>query len=480
MTNSQLNDLFQRIAEELDISDTLFERAETSYKALGEYINNNCDFSVSIYTQGSFRLGTVIRPLNDEDEYDLDLISEIQGASFISAKDLKILIGDILRGSKRYSSKLEEKKRCWRIEYSDEAQFHMDITPAITDRTVTTSISITNKLNDEKYSFTVSNPKGYSDWFETRKKVREILKDALYQSASVEPIKIKENKIKLPLQRAVQILKRHRDIVFEQSPDIKPISIVITTLAAQAYKGESKVYDALKQILETMSSFINTDNGHYNIPNPSNPKENFADKWNSEPAKARAFFAWLNKAKTDIITIAPGIIDDYSVLEESLGETVVSRALSDTAPIVHNSKLLDIIYSSPVIKNMLNVSYRQKPPFKLPKQPFLGIKATVTENGFTSPYQNNGHPIPKYCSIDFELIAPQNLLKNGYAVIWQIVNTGDDARINNGLRGGFETEVNTTRRNEGTQYHGTHYLQAFLLKHGKCVGMTHEFIVNIK
>jgi hypothetical protein len=69
MNNNQLNDLFLRIAEELDISDTLFERAEASYQALGEYINNHCDCSVSIYTQGSFRLGTVIRPLTDEDDY---------------------------------------------------------------------------------------------------------------------------------------------------------------------------------------------------------------------------------------------------------------------------------------------------------------------------------------------------------------------------------------------------------------------------
>src|SRR5665647_724693 len=102
MTSKQLNDLFLRIAEELDISDTLFERAETCYQALGEYINNHCDCSVNVYTQGSFRLGTVIRPLSDEDEYDLDLVSEVTGASPITPKNLKNKIGDILRDSMRY------------------------------------------------------------------------------------------------------------------------------------------------------------------------------------------------------------------------------------------------------------------------------------------------------------------------------------------------------------------------------------------
>ena len=154
MTNAQLNVLFLRIAEELDIPDHLFEKAERSYQALGEYINNHCDCSVAAYTQGSFRLGTVIRPLSDEDEYDLDLVTEVTGVPLISPKDLKHKIGDILRESKRYSSMLEEKKRCWRIEYADEAQFHMDITPA---KPVgeTTSISVTNRSVNGDYSFTM-------------------------------------------------------------------------------------------------------------------------------------------------------------------------------------------------------------------------------------------------------------------------------------------------------------------------------------
>jgi hypothetical protein len=480
MTNAQLNVLFLRIAEELDIPDHLFEKAERSYQALGEYINNHCDCSVAVYTQGSFRLGTVIRPLSDEDEYDLDLVTEVTGMPLISPKDLKHKIGDILRESKRYSSMLEEKKRCWRIEYADEAQFHMDITPA---KPVgeTTSISVTNRSVNGDYSFTMSNPIGYSDWFDQRKRVKsEIQKNAIFESSSVEPVKIKNNEVKLPLQRAIQILKRHRDKTFENNPDIKPISIIITTLSAQAYCGETGVYDALKKILETMSSYIRYEKGKYYIPNPSNPLENFADKWNSEPDKAKAFYDWLNKAKNDITAIAPFIIDDYSRLEESLGETVVERAISEADPIKHDFDLPTTEYNNPKIKTALSVPHRQKPPFKLPKYAMLGIRATITENGVSRPYQNNGPAIPKNCSIDFGLVVSPKLLKGGYTVKWQVVNTGDEARAANGLRGGFETEVNSPKRHESTQYQGTHFIQAFLLKRGKCIAMSREFIVNIK
>lgn len=95
MTSIQLNVLFLRIAEELDIPDHLFEKAEISYQALGEYINNHCDCSVAVYTQGSFRLGTVIRPLSDEDEYDLDLVTDVTGVPLISPKDIKTFIACI-------------------------------------------------------------------------------------------------------------------------------------------------------------------------------------------------------------------------------------------------------------------------------------------------------------------------------------------------------------------------------------------------
>jgi hypothetical protein len=188
----------------------------------------------------------------------------------------------------------------------------------------------------------------------------------------------------------------------------------------------------------------------------------------------------LYRAKKDIVTVAPTIIDDYTTLEESIGETVIGRAVSDITPITHDSNLPDTAYSSPVIKNALSVPHRQRPPFKLPKHHILGIKATTTINGNSYPYKNNGAPIPKNCGIDFNLIVSPKLLNGGYTVKWQVVNTGDEALMANGLRGGFETEVNSTKRHEGTEYQGTHYVQAFLLKRGKCIAMSKEFVVNIQ
>src|SRR5699024_7452841 len=104
---------------------------------------------------------------------------------------------------------------------------------------------------------------------------RRILAESI--KASVEDIP--DYKIRTPLQSVIMILKRHRDRMFEERYDERPISVIITTLAAHAYNGEEKTADALFSVLSRMDQFIGYDGQHCIIRNPSDPLENFADKW---------------------------------------------------------------------------------------------------------------------------------------------------------------------------------------------------------
>lgn len=78
------------IAENLDISATMREKAERSYRAVGEWLGD-CDATseVKIMPQGSFYLGTVIRPVSDADEYDIDLVCLLKNAIFMSEAEIK-------------------------------------------------------------------------------------------------------------------------------------------------------------------------------------------------------------------------------------------------------------------------------------------------------------------------------------------------------------------------------------------------------
>ena len=48
-----------------------------------------------------------------------------------------------------------------------------------------------------------------------------------------------------------------------------------------------------------MDQFVVWDGSKYVIQNPTDPLENFADRWHKDPRKAQAFSQWLNQARED-------------------------------------------------------------------------------------------------------------------------------------------------------------------------------------
>lgn len=313
-TKSQLNDLYERIVKDIDISDELFDTAEKEYRALGSWIDQETPaYKVSIYPQGSFALGTVIKPIKGTDDYDLDLVCEFAQQYGLSACALKhSIVKPLLQRYRKTKGEIEEKRRCWHVEYEDVPNFHMDVIPAV-KRSMYIDITDHDEDKDD-YEYIGSNPEGYINWFRMRmaerrqalqEQYRKEHSNVIVSQADVEPLK--EYHLKTPLQKVVQILKRHRDIMFEGDINHqKPISIIITTIAAELYNNEDNIVDALSSILQGAEQYIRSHmvNGQYHVDNPcytGGETENFAEKWNEHPERAATFFQWLDKAKVDLI-----------------------------------------------------------------------------------------------------------------------------------------------------------------------------------
>lgn len=139
------------------------------------------------------------------------------------------------------------------------------------------------------------------------------------ESRGISIDEVPEFRVKTPLQRAIQLLKRHRDMVFIKNGEFRPILIIINTLAALSYNGESDVLAALSNITSKMGHFIAITGNRYSIKNPVNPLENFADRWSSEDAEH--FFKWLRKAQDFFGSLVEFADDERShiFLAESLG-----------------------------------------------------------------------------------------------------------------------------------------------------------------
>ena len=328
MDKNRVNHLLEDIAEELNIPEGTLKKAVNSYDALAEYINNNADFSVNVFPQGSVRLGTAIKPIKDGDDYDIDLVCYVKG-NVQTPSLLKNMVGDVLKSSDRYSKLLlPEGRRCWTLQYSEDTHFHMDVLPATHgDNMSEEPMTITDKEN-MFYSFQSSNPKGYAKWFDRKQRGGET-----FHTLSIE--KINSSKNKSVLQKAVQLLKRHRDIMYAGKPeneqDNKPISIIITTVAAELYKGNETLLSMIEKFAELWTQCFSRDiYGNHVLKNPVDPKENFADKWMEHPERKEAFIEWVNKLREDILEKNfVGLTDNVKEaehLQSVFGKSVVMEA----------------------------------------------------------------------------------------------------------------------------------------------------------
>ncbi len=314
MVSNRSNDVLKGILEKIELPDGAYEKAEKRYEDIGKWLHreeSSClEYDPLVFSQGSFRLGTAIKPDADE-EYDLDMGCNLrQGLSKgdITQEQLKNHVGselELYRKARGIKEELSEKKRCWRLEYADGLSFHMDIVPCIPEseifrgvlmkRMVENSrfddalaqnvselaVSITDNTDPGYKSMTddwrISNPEGYARRFEMRMKTAQSIINEREMSFKASIDSLPYYQWKTPLQQAIQLLKRHRDTMFKDNEDSKPISVIITTLAAKAYNGETDLASALINILSRMDDYIN--GAVPLVPNPVNPAEDFADKW---------------------------------------------------------------------------------------------------------------------------------------------------------------------------------------------------------
>ena len=80
----------------------------------------------------------VIKPITDEEDYDVDSICEFEAlhTRSCSQENLKQLLrAEVYAYHAANSMKrpVREGRRCWVLDYADGAQFHMDIVPAVPD-----------------------------------------------------------------------------------------------------------------------------------------------------------------------------------------------------------------------------------------------------------------------------------------------------------------------------------------------------------
>lgn len=377
MANKKID--FDLIVKALDITPTMYKNAVDKYTAIAAYLNEQ-GIAADFYPQGSFRLGTVVRPLKDgkDADYDLDVVCQLkEDKASTTARYVKTKVGNALKESKLYSEKLlPEDDRCWTLEYASvdgTVGFSLDVVPCVGQSEdiiqnvvalgipvnyAQEAITITERT-ETVYDWQASNPKGYALWFDSINSAylnynRDACRQAIFNEnrsifASVE--EIPENLERSALQRVIQILKRHRDLFYYRArkEDKKPISAIVTTLVAQIashadpslstyellefVSNDIEKYSALLQGKAAgyysdyeARAYIKKENQKWKILNPVDPNDNYADSWDDETASL--FFRWGTAVKQDFIDISETEQEKYYAgLKNGIGASLVEKTI---------------------------------------------------------------------------------------------------------------------------------------------------------
>lgn len=372
--------LLEEITKQLDISPSMYKIAVERYETIANYLQKK-GVEADFYPQGSFRLGTVTRPVKNgkDSEYDIDLVCHMaKDKDETTPSVVKNTVGTALKMDACYRDLLDDEgRRCWTLIYAEiqDTGFHIDILPSVSEEQgniqlltgygvrselAQSAIAITNK-NEQTYSWASGNPRGYAEWFDEINKpmfdtVVKEAREAIFRSntsifASIDDVPLQL--VRTPLQRVVQILKRHRDVRFvghELEAD-KPISMIITTLSAQIVRNwqcsTSDTFALLRFVVTRLTEYADLIGNNaskivgdtkalirrdfsanrWTISNPVNPLENFADRWHeNDNRKAKAFFLWVKWVQTDLIDVLsrPDFTDEALTL--FFGDSIIKKA----------------------------------------------------------------------------------------------------------------------------------------------------------
>jgi hypothetical protein len=158
-------------------------------------------------------------------------------------------------------------------------------------------------LTDKSFwNWLETNPSGLAEWF------KNLTRPELETRAKVANVEIEElpsEQAKSSMQRAIQVLKRHRDHMFEDDEDdLAPPSVLITVLAGLAYQREipygGDVGDVLRAVVPAMPEFLQRKSGELWLPNPTCTDENYADRYDGRRDKEKALLAWMEQVHRDL------------------------------------------------------------------------------------------------------------------------------------------------------------------------------------
>ena len=416
------------------ISPTTQQREflQTSWNDLAEHLKVSLKakhgYPISTWLQGSYKYGTLIKPVHPGEEYDVDL-----GVYFEWGKgeDIEPTAGQLRRWVQQelidYSDQCAAmlrvaeppKERCSRASY--EHHFHID-----------TPVYHLSSGNDKRRlacltkGWEASDPKAFYKWF----------RDA-QTGAEREQIR-----------RLIRYLKAWAALSFDDIPDSRPTSIFLTVLATEAYPDIGLALllgvaddDALISIIKTMHGRLNRNR---RVQNPATKVDEDLNRMSDE---AWAAFLPQLDALLDVAERAAEATDEGSAA------LIWSEAFSFLMP-------LPSVDEVELVDERTSRALMQLPEIDITV--YTGIGAN---RRFVANHRNQVAGVAKGCALVFTIVNP-HIVPQFATVEWTVRNKGLEADASSDL-GHRRVGMRLLQAEERTRYLGTHHMDCIVRVNGQ-------------
>lgn len=394
-------------------------------------------YPISTWLQGSYKYATLIKPVHPGEEYDVDVgvyfeWNEEQDIA-PTPKQLRDWVQAELVEYAKTCAELKQvevppKERCSRASYT--RQFHID-TPVYhlnTDTEVRRLACLSNKWED-------SDPKKLYKWFN----------DAV------------EADDREQLRRLVRYLKAWVAVSFDDIPDSRPSSILLTVVTAEAYKTlwPQRLLgldddDALVAVIKKVHDRLFDDR------KVANPVDDDEDLNRISPEGWDGFLPRL-AALQDIAERA----DDAD--DEASAALIWSEAFSFLMPLPETDEV-------EIVDERSGHAVMQLPEIEI--KVFTGNPARLV-----ATHRNEVPGVAKDCSLTFTIVNP-HVVPEFATVEWTVRNEGQEANLRSDL-GHRRIGMRLLTADEHTAYAGRHYMDCIVRLNGQ-VYAARRVTVNIR
>lgn len=427
---------FDAFLSNIEPSKSTVQYISSVQKNLRDYLKSHdtyAEIHKDTFLSGSYAKDTSIRPRKSDKKRDVDIIVVTAHNISNNSKDVIEEIRDVLLQSKTYSTATTQHHSVG----IDMGQISIDVVPVIPD---TDDDQMYYIGDSETGDWLKTDPKGHKAWS------TQINKD--------------NNNAYKPL---VKMFKWWRHINCPEG--IKyPKGITLEKIVADNL-GDSSL-STEDYMIETMERIVSAYKESYvdlgSNPTIEDPSEIIEENDLLDGYSEEDFSAFIYKLDEHI-----KLLNDEGTENETW-----RKILGEEFPKASSTK------SSISVLNCAKASHRQRMPWPYARGGGAFIVLQVSNrDGEVIPYENNGDPLDKGCSLDFHAFTG---VRTPYTVKWQVTNTGEEASKAGCLRGDFYTSnIGHNGRHEVTSFTGSHSVQCFIIKKGICVAKSRDFIINI-